>query len=626
MTEESIRGYQALLEAYPDDILLLIDQQERLLLTSGSLGMVISTQNKPSLDQALHDVFSEELYATSRPFIQQAFEQQHSEWRFYTARHILQFNATTLTLPDDLQCLLITVNDDTEQLRLHERLRSDAERYRAIVEDNIELICRFTPEGFLTFINGAMCDYTNKDASDLIGTSFYRLLSDTDVPRIQKQLRELTIEQPTAIIETRVRSFGATQQWVRWSFHAISDAGGHIAEIQSVGYDITDRIRAQTNEKRQRDLAEALRNIATVLNSTLDLQQVFENIIDIIDLVVRYDTVNVMLVDGSYAAVVRGRGYNDHHIKGVLSLRLRIRRVKHLRYMMETGREFVIPNIQYYDSDCMDVPELCWVQSYAGAPIVSDGQVIGFLNLESRTPDFFEPEHGRLVRAFADHAATAIRNAQLYEQAQRIAIVEERQRLARELHDAVSQTLFSANMIADSLPLIAEKKPHQMPEQLRILREQTTLAMVELRTMLYELVPQSLAETHIRTLLEQLIQSFSSRTEMMIALSILGQATDMIDIDVKVVIYRIVQEGLNNAIQHAKASQMHIELRIDPTRITLNIQDDGQDFDPTVKKFGHMGLGIMQERAQAIGADLTIDAAPNQGTHILLQLQTEESS
>ena len=545
--------YEALMGAYPDDALLLIDSQFVVLAGTGKHLDSLFPNFKPDAEHNLKDIWHYDLLENSRVSIKGALGGKAVNWRYYDANRILELQASPVYLSDETCLLLIIVNDKTDALRHYEQLRNDAERYRAVVEDNIELICRFTSDGILTFVNGAMCTFTGKVPSDLIGTSFYRLMTDTDIARIQESVQNLSIENPNAVMEMRARSFGTTQQWVRWSFHAISDAGGNIAEIQSIGYDVTDRVRAQAIEKKQRNFAEALGNIASVLNSTLDLKQVFENIIDIIDLVVRYDTVNVMLVEDAYASVVRGRGYSEHNIKGIQSLRLRIRRVKHLRYMMETKRELVIPNLEHHDSPCLDIPELCRVQSYAGAPIVSEGQVIGFLNLESLVPNFFEPEHGRLVRAFADHAATAIRNAQLFEQAQRIAVIEERQRLARELHDAVSQTLFSANMIADSLPLLAEKQPEALPGQIKVLRQQTQLAMAELRAMLYELRPQSLADTDIKTLLKQLVQAFSNRSTMEIDLTISGDELGEIDLNRKSrTLSYCTGSHLNNAIQHAQ--------------------------------------------------------------------------
>lgn len=478
-----------------------------------------------------------------------------------------------------------------------------------------DLVCRITATGILIHVNQAMLDFWNSPATDLISTSFFRYCVEYEVPTLNHKLKNLSRSKPSFVIDIRMKNGYQPQRWVKWSFHAIFDPSGNLAEVQGVGYDITDHQRAQVAEQRQRNLAEALRNISTVLNSSLELDTVLEHIIEIIDLVVSHDTVNVMLVEDFYATVVRANGYSNHNIRGIMSLKLRIAQTDHLRYMMETKSELVIPNVETHPDPCMGIPEMCWVKSYVGAPIISEDQVIGFLNLESMTPYYFEMEHGKLVRAFANHAAIAIRNAQLYKQAQRVAIIEERQRLARELHDAVSQTLFSANMIADSLPMLYQKQPADVFPQLKLLRQQTQLAMSELRAMLFELRPQTLADTDMQQLLEQLVQSFAGRGLVDTTLTVENDDTQIL-LEPKIAFYRIAQEAINNAIQHAHATHIEVRFVADDSHYAMTIRDNGQGFDITAQRPGHMGLQIMQDRAHSIGAQLTIESNNKTGTHI----------
>jgi len=492
----------------------------------------------------------------------------------------------------------------------------------ALEFDNHDLVCRMTSTGIIIHVNQSVTEFWGSPVADLISTSFFRYCAEYEVPTLNHKFKNLAQKNPTFVIDVRMKNGNQPQRWVKWSFHGIFDSSGNLAEIQAVGYDITDHQRAQIAEKRQRNLAEAMRNISTVLNSSLDLDKVLEHIIDIIHLVVAHDTVNVMLVEDNYATVVRSNGYGDHNIRGMASLKLRIPRIKHLRYMMETKTEIVIPNVETYPEPSMGIPEMAWVKSYVGAPIVSEDQVIGFLNLESMTPYYFEMEHAELVRAFANHAAIAIRNAQLYKQAQRVAIIEERQRLARELHDAVSQTLFSANMIADSLPIMWEKQPENVFGQLLLLRQQTQLAMSELRAMLFELRPQTLADTNVRQLLGQLLQSLASRGMVDTNLLVEGDDSDIL-LDIKIAFYRIAQEAINNAIQHAHATYIEVKFISGQEHFLLSIQDNGQGFDLNIQSPGHMGLQIMQDRAKAIDAELTIDSHKGKGTMIQVVYQQQ---
>jgi two-component system nitrate/nitrite sensor histidine kinase NarX len=229
--------------------------------------------------------------------------------------------------------------------------------------------------------------------------------------------------------------------------------------------------------------------------------------------------------------------------------------------------------------------------------------------------------------AFANQAAMALENARLYEQAQELAAIQERQRLARDLHDAVSQTLFSASLSADVLPRLWERQPEAGRQCLEELRQLNRGALAEMRTLLLELRPTALTETALGDLLGQLAEAFTSRTRVPVTLSVEGQAP--LPPEVQVALYRIAQETLNNVTKHAEASQATLSLRYltpypSPTRggarggvgevlrVELCIDDDGRGFDPRDIPPQRLGVGIMRERAAAIGATLNIESQVGQ--------------
>ena len=210
----------------------------------------------------------------------------------------------------------------------------------------------------------------------------------------------------------------------------------------------------------------------------------------------------------------------------------------------------------------------------------------------------------------------AIENAQLYEQAQFAATVEERQRLARELHDAVTQTLFSSSLIADVLPRLWERNQEEGRRRLEELRQLTRGALAEMRTLLLELRPAALVEVELGDLLRQLSEAFTGRSRIPIQLEIDGGI--QIPPDVKVGLYRIAQEALNNIFKHASASKVILSLRSQPEGPELSIEDDGRGFDMSVVSSDHLGLKIMNERSKEIGVELTIDSQPGAGTKIIV--------
>jgi signal transduction histidine kinase len=235
----------------------------------------------------------------------------------------------------------------------------------------------------------------------------------------------------------------------------------------------------------------------------------------------------------------------------------------------------------------------------------------------------------RLFTALAQRAALAIQNAQLYEQAQELAVVEERQRLARDLHDAVTQTLFSTSLIAEVLPRIWERNPEEGQRRLGEVRELTRGALAEMRTLLLELRPAALLEANMGDLLRQLGEAITGRARVPVAVNVQGEDIGDLPPDVKVALYRIAQEALNNVAKHAAASQATVALRYGPSglaggeAVELSIADDGCGFDVKDIPPDHLGVGIMHERAEAIGAKLAIESQVGQGTQVTV-LWTKE--
>ncbi len=259
------------------------------------------------------------------------------------------------------------------------------------------------------------------------------------------------------------------------------------------------------------------------------------------------------------------------------------------------------------------------IRSFIHVPIIVEGQFFGIFNINYDEPRVFGDEDLRLILALAQRAALAIENARLYEQAQQAATLEERQRLARELHDAVTQTLFSASLIADVLPRLARINPEEAERRIRELRDLTRGALAEMRTLLLELRPSALSEAAIDDLLHQLGEAMTGRARVPVSVS--AEATCDLPANVKVALYRIAQEALNNIAKHANATQVAITLSCAAGRTELRITDDGVGFDVTQRQPDNLGLNIMRERAEGIGAQLTITSQPGKGAQIYVILE-----
>jgi signal transduction histidine kinase len=267
-------------------------------------------------------------------------------------------------------------------------------------------------------------------------------------------------------------------------------------------------------------------------------------------------------------------------------------------------------------------------------PLVARGQTFGVLRLYTTVDSgrSFGPEDQAPAEELARRCAQAIDHARLYEaerqartqaeaaiesarqseQERALAAQHERQRLARDLHDAVTQTLFSASLIADVLPRIWERRPDEGRRRLAELRELTRGALAEMRTLLLELRPAALVEADLGEVVRQLGEAVTGRWRIPVAVTVTGHGQP--PPEVRLALYRIAQEALSNMAKHSGASRAIVTLAHASTAASLRVEDDGRGFEPEGAPSGHLGLGIMRERAEAVGACLTIDSRPGAGT------------
>jgi PAS domain S-box-containing protein len=263
------------------------------------------------------------------------------------------------------------------------------------------------------------------------------------------------------------------------------------------------------------------------------------------------------------------------------------------------------------------------VKAWMWVPLVVKGRIIGGLSIAHAEPDTFTTHQANLALTMANQAAITMVNAQLYEQAQALATLQERQRLAQNLHDAVNQSLFSAGLIAEVLPRLWERDPAKGRRSLEDLRRLTRGALAEMRGLLAELRPQVLIDSDLGDLLHQLGNAFTGRTNIPVVVTVMGegalQEQGALPAEVQVAFYRLCQEAFNNIAKHARASQVTIQLEYDAAAVELHIHDDGQGFDPEHTPSGHYGLTMMRERAEAVGMMLSVTSQPGHGTEIAIR-------
>ena len=254
------------------------------------------------------------------------------------------------------------------------------------------------------------------------------------------------------------------------------------------------------------------------------------------------------------------------------------------------------------------------MRSFLGVPIVAPQGVIGAFYLTEKigAPDFTD-EDEELIGLLAAHAAIAITNARLYEQTRELSIAAERNRLALDLHDAVSQKLFGLVLNAEAAATLLERDPSAAREQVAKLQALAQEALDELRSLVFELRPPDLEKDGLGVALRKHIEMLQRFQPVEIALEMHGEPPPDHDA------LRIAQEALQNAIRHADARQITIRL----ANRRVEVEDDGVGFDPGdgALRSRRLGLTSMEERARRLGGRLDIRSAPGAGTTVVLELE-----
>jgi len=247
-------------------------------------------------------------------------------------------------------------------------------------------------------------------------------------------------------------------------------------------------------------------------------------------------------------------------------------------------------------------------------PLAVRGDAFGVLVLLDAASRSFNDDDLSLAGAFGDQAALAVENARLREQVERTATAAERSRLARELHDSVTQSLFAASLTAEALYHDADAASPAARDSLLDLQRLTRGALGEMRTLLVEMRPGALAQSPLGDLLEHVVQATQARTRIAVELDVAGEPP--LPGDVTIALYRIAQEAMNNVVRHSQATRARARLTGSAAAVELVVSDDGRGFDPAAVGPEQLGLRIMGERAQAVGATLCVTAGVGQGTVI----------
>ena len=261
------------------------------------------------------------------------------------------------------------------------------------------------------------------------------------------------------------------------------------------------------------------------------------------------------------------------------------------------------------------------MRSFLGVPIVATGDVVGafYLTDKEGAPEF-DAEDQRLIELLAAHAAVALEHAALFERSREATLLEERERMARELHDAMAQALFSLNLTAETAAGLVREDPDAAEAQIRTVQELARGVMAELRTLVRDLQPVELARDGLAPALTQHVELLRRAHRAEITLEVEGRrrlapATEREAL-------RVAQEAIGNSLRHAGAARIAVRLALGPPGLVLRVADDGAGFDLDAPPLRgrRLGLASMRERAAALGGRLAIRTSPGRGTVVELEV------
>jgi signal transduction histidine kinase len=296
------------------------------------------------------------------------------------------------------------------------------------------------------------------------------------------------------------------------------------------------------------------------------------------------------------------------------------------------------------------------VEDYAAWPVVADGQArtvaagvralvvaplrvggatIGVLWVGDTQVRRFDPDDVQLMEALANQAALAIEHARLEQRSHEAVVLEERARLARDLHDSVTQSLFSLGMLARAAQAQLEKGAPALSGTLERISTLAQQALTEMRALLFELRPSVLAEEGLAAALERLTASCRARFDLPVRFVGSVEADVRLPMEVETAVFRIAQEALNNAAKHANATEVVVTMTVAERQLCVTVEDNGRGFDVEAVRAGAragsdggLGLRTMRERATAAGITLRITSTPGRGTRVWIAapLPVEEAT
>ncbi len=499
-------------------------------------------------------------------------------------------------------------------------LRQSEERFRKVFEEGPIGMALVAPDFRLMQVNAAFCRMLGYTDDELTVLTFADITHPDDVDNDVRLIQQLFAGYRTYFtIEKRYIKKDDDVLWGNLTASLIRDDAGQPVYSLRIIEDITERKQAEQALNQRIEELSILHFVAEVLARTTDLPPSLQAISETSLHFFQARTIHIIVPTLTEAKQVLMVGFErDAGPIGPALLDPSIKTLPLAGKVIHNGQTQIFSDIQTLELEPLMTTYIKEhnLRSVILVPLRVRGRTIGLMAVATaEIGQKFSPNQIKLAETIAGDIAAAVENTRLAEQAKVVAVAEERGRLARDLHDSVTQTLYSASLVAEALPQVWESNPTEMKEHLTIILQLIRGALAEMRTLLLELRPETLEKANLATLLRQLGNALTGQTQIPVQITVIGQPPALPP-EVKIGLFRIAQEIFNNISKHTHATEVNVNFKNLTNQVILQVQDNGRGFDPAAVAPERLGLRIMQERANDIGASLELQSKPGQGTRV----------
>ena len=515
--------------------------------------------------------------------------------------------------------------DITERKQAEEAIRQSEKRFtQAFHASPVPIVLTMREDGRYVEVNDAWLHFMGYTRTEVIGHTSTELNVWADPAQRAAMVQQLQTTGSVRSQEYLTRLRSGELRTILLSAEALDL--NHQPHILCFVYDITEIKQTQDMlEKRVAERAHelaVLHEIVAVVSSSLDLKEILDAAVS--------KAMDVMQMDVGTAYYLQDTEEPEderllvlaarHGLSATFSERVGSRRVAGtaIQVAAEAQQPVVWRVDRYPDPRVKQALEIEGVQQVINVPLFAKGHLVGAFNLGNHHERVITREEMSLLASIGRQIAIAVENARLYDQAEQSAALAERQRLSRELHDSVTQSLYSVTLYAEAaVRLLTTGDTVTAAEHLRELRDTAQEALREMRLLIFELRPPVLAKIGLAAALQARLDSVELRGGMKTELHIDGeQNREHLARGAEEELYHIAQEALNNVLKHSNAQHVWVYLCFSEVETSLAIRDDGVGFASTAESNGGLGLASLKERADKIGAILEIKSTPGMGTEI----------